>query len=332
MVFQRILDVVAATPLEFTYLGIGSAPHAETVAELDDAWDQLVPVFVRDKADKTVRIIHFDPSFSRRIDFVKTYFATKYPHLVYRSTGSYHQWSSPRFDSSAPAQTEWLPLRMEITIVESAVEYKSEFYESDENHEWFLEALSTSVLKRGGQLVVADFTGRTLDALFKRIYDKSPDKALFKRKILFDVTYGNASCMTDLTKDKPIYDANGDFANFLAFSPLEMIEAIGKNKRLDELIRNFCVKKFAQILNFHHVNYRRRMKGDTCMNPCNSYTDESSADTVMMVLQNELTDVFHILKELGSITAEKEHEFRHLMKYYDQMNMYDWGTAVGRLI
>lgn len=316
MSFNHILEHVK-TPVDFTYLGIGSAPHARSVDMYDDIWDQLIPVFVRDQAHKTRRIIHFDPAFTYSIEFAKIYFATYYPELIYHKMDTYH-----RFTSS----------RIEVFLVEEPLEFKNKFYEREENHEWFVEALSNSVLENNGQLVVQDFTGREMDDVFKRVYEKSSDKALFKRKVLFDITYGHASCMTDLTKNKPIYDSKGDFMNFLLYSPREIIIAIGKNERLDQLIKEHFVKKFRESLNIHHVNYRRRSKGETCLYKCDLYNDTSKPELIMGYLQNELADNFLILKELGAFTDEKEHEYRYLMKYYERVNMYDWNTAVSRLV
>jgi hypothetical protein len=120
--------------------------------------------------------------------------------------------------------------------------------------------------------------------------------------------------------------------NFLLYKPREIVVAIGKNPRLDELIKDYYVKKFREVVNFHHANYRRRAKGGTCLNTSELYSDNAKPDIIMGYLQSELTDIFHILKELGKFTAEKEHEFRYLMKYYEQVNMYDWNTAVTRLV
>jgi hypothetical protein len=138
--------------------------------------------------------------------------------------------------------------------------------------------------------------------------------------------------MTDLTKNRPIYDASGNFMNFLLYTPSEVKASIGKNARLDELIKEYYVKKFREILNLHHVNYRRRTKGEGCMYRCEFYDDTSTPQLIMGYLQNQLTDVFLILKDLAVFTSEKEHQFRYLMKYYDQVNMYDWNTAVNRLV
>ena len=316
MAFDSILQNVT-TPMEFTYLGIGSAPHAKSIDEFDDVWDQLVPVFVRDRAAKTRRIIHFDPTFSHSIEFVKTYFATKYPELTYSTTEFYHLWSSSC---------------LEVIVVEKALQYKNTFYDIDADDEQFLETLCATVIRQNAHLVVQDFSGRDLADVFKRVYGKSTNKYAFKKRILFDITYGNASCMTDLVKNAPIYDASGNFMNFLLYTPDEVKASIGKNARIDSLIKEYYVKKFREILNLHHVNYRRRTKGDTCLNTCEFYDDTATPELIMGYLQNQLTDVFLILKDLDVFTAEKEHQFRYLMKYYDQINMYDWGTSVSRLV
>ena len=54
-----------------TYVGIGSCPHASTLQELTDEWDQILPVFIREL--KAI-IFHYDPAFefinkNRRMNF-----------------------------------------------------------------------------------------------------------------------------------------------------------------------------------------------------------------------------------------------------------------------
>jgi hypothetical protein len=93
--------------------------------------------------------------------------------------------------------------------------------------------------------------------------------------------------------------------NFLLYTPREIMNVIGRNKRLDELMKEYHVKKFREVLNIHHVNYRRRTKGETCLNKCDSYTDDSAPELIMRILQSHLTDIFRILKEVGSIYCGK---------------------------
>ena len=57
-----------------TYVGIGSCPHASTLEELTDEWDQILPVFIR---ESKATIFHYDPAFEYKQEFMKQYFEAK---------------------------------------------------------------------------------------------------------------------------------------------------------------------------------------------------------------------------------------------------------------
>lgn len=321
-IFDHFLARAAAQPRQFTYVGVGTNPHAATVEKLDDAWDQLMPVFVREQLHKTVRVMHFDPAFDYmpdRLDFVKEYFATKYPSLVYADKTEekpYHSWSSPR---------------LEVLLAGESLDYKRSHFPDEPHNESFLTKLTTMVVDSGGHSVLQDFSGRDPLGAFKAAYDASPNKDQFKRRILFDITYGNASCSTDLTVFKPIYDRRGDFINFTLFSADEIHRNIGHNPRLDELIKKYFIAKYKETLNHHHVNYRRRVKGDTCLMKSELYDDKVEPQLIMDILQHELTAFIAIFKDLHLVDAAKGARFNELMENYATMDMYEWNTQVNRL-
>ena len=156
--------------------------------------------------------------------------------------------------------------------------------------------------------------------------------SLFKKRVLFDITYGNASCMTDLTKYSPIYDKKGDFINFTLYTHNEMKGLIAlKRPEIDSLLRPYFRKAFIHALEYHHVNYRRRVNGDTCLNPSECYEENASPSQIMDVLQNELRTSFDVLRRLDMVDAEKNATFRRLMDYYLETNMYEWNTQVKKL-
>ena len=222
-VFDLFLERVSSEPFSFTYIGVGTNPHAATVEELSDKWNQLVPVFVREQSRKTRRLIHFDPAFGNNMEFIKEYFATKHPEMVYIMPAHdkpYHSWTSPL---------------VEVLLTTESLDYKNLWYPDQANHEWFLTKLTTAVIDTGGHLILQDFTGRNPLNVFNTLYTASPKPHLFKRRILFDITYGESSCQTDLTLDKPIYDRNNDFINFTLFSSEEVRENIGFNMRVTDL-------------------------------------------------------------------------------------------------
>ena len=89
--FSELLHTFKSTITEpsFVYVGIGSCPHAQTLVDYTDDWNQILPVFVRDILEITelpVRILHFDPAFeyhSDRIEFLKSYVESTSLSFIY---------------------------------------------------------------------------------------------------------------------------------------------------------------------------------------------------------------------------------------------------------
>jgi len=307
--FNQLLELV---PSSFTYISIGSNPHVPSVDELSDSWDQLMPVFIRKYIHSgSMTCIHFDPVFEHNLEFIKKYYATKYPSLVYVAPSydvSYHSWISPV---------------LKVFVVCSVFEHPSD--------DWFLEQMCDTVLYAGGKMVVQEYTGQYLNKTLESAYKKTGDTDAFKKNILFDITYGEASCSTDMSKTIPIYDKNEDFVNFTLFTSAEMLDSLGVSRRLDTLIQKYFINKFKTVLNEHHVNYRRRKVGDSCL--FNSAVYDSYADPIyiMSVLQDELHSMFLVFKKMGLIDLEKQAEIDNLMTEYKAYNVYDWYSKVNKL-
>lgn len=304
---QSILELASTQPKDLTYVGIGSCPH-DTIDKITDAWDQVYPVFIREvDPKKTLRLIHFDPQFT--LGTTTEYFKMKIPDLSLTTTNQYWVWSNSR---------------MEIIISKEPIYHESRFSNSPESSDWFLRELSLGILKTGGQLVVQEFTGQELSDTFKSIYSTvyEEQKSIFKKKILFDMTYGEAChCMTDMTKYKPIYNANGDFLNITLYTRAEMKKHIGISMKLDTLIFNYFNKEYKDILNSLHLVYRRNIK------KAENATDEDP-DAVMVLLQRKLTELFPIFKALGALPPEKEKSLKRIFENYRDHDMYKWYTAV----
>uniref|UniRef100_A0A6C0BKE1 Uncharacterized protein n=1 Tax=viral metagenome TaxID=1070528 RepID=A0A6C0BKE1_9ZZZZ len=304
----------AQTPVHFTYLGIGTNPHTTTVDALTDAWDQLMPVFVRDQLRRRqkVRVFHIDPQFKYNLEFLREYFATRFPRLTY--DGEYN----------------WTSSTLDVHVSDSSF-YHNNKYDTN-NDDPFLLELSEICLNTGSRLVVQEFTGHILIPTFKECFASTTRPSLFKKKILFDITYGNASCMTDLTKHSPLYDKNGDFINF-ALCTYDEIKGLIDLKRTDlnTLIIPYFKKAFIHSLEYHHVNYRRRVNGDICMNKSELYEETASSSLIMGTLQEELRMSFDVLRLLDLVDEEKNASFIRLMDSYPRVNMYDWNTEVKKL-
>jgi hypothetical protein len=317
-VFNLFLERVNADPRPFTYMGVGTNPYARTVEELTDECDQLVPLFLREQHRKAQRILHFDPAFNSNIDFIKEYFTRKFALIYSEPTldRPYHSWTSSR---------------LEVLLSTEPLYYKNSWYPEQADHEWFLTKLTTAIIDTGGHLILQDFTGRNPLDTFNSLYKSSPQPQIFKRRILFDITYGESSCQTDLTVYKPIYNRHGDFINFTLFSSDEVRENIGFDSRLDGLIKDYFLAKYREALNKHHVNYRRRLAGDDCLTTCAFYDKMASPHLIMGVLQQNLKEYISIFRELNMVDKSKETSFNELMDNYITIDMYKWNSLVNKL-
>jgi len=293
----------------FTYVGIGSCPH-DPLDKITEKWDQVLPVFIMDilkNTTTTLRIIHFDPQFT--LEFMSQYFKTKLPDLSLTITNEYWVWSNSR---------------VEIIISKEPLYHTSKFEGGHESTDWFLKRLTNQILETGGKLVVQEFTGQELGETCKAIYHKltSTEKSIFKKNVLFDITYGQAChCMTDMTQYKPLYTTNGDFYNFTLYSSTELKRSIGQSEKIDSLIFDYFYKQYAEILDGLHLIYRRNI------NKAENATDEDP-DHVMALLQNKLSAMFPIFRALGVLTPEKEASLQRIFDEYREHNMYKWYSAV----
>lgn len=310
-------SLLALTPSSFTYVGIGTCPHKTVLAELDDFWDQLVPVFVRERLRTDfVRCIHFDPAFDHRLDFLKEYFASRHPLLTYTPSSDdrpFHAWTSRSF---------------EVLVASQPFEHPMD--------DAFLEEMSEKVLDVGGKMVVQDFSSgmsdQYLSDAFQTAFQKTSRPDSFRKNILFDITYGEASCSTDMSTTRPVYDRDGNFINFAQFKPQEMLAIWGYDKALDKLTKKLFLKKFTTVLDEHHGNYRRRYLGSTLLYKKVEYDNTSAPEVVMEVLQKELHKVFEILTMMGIVTKEKKTEMDMLFANYKRLDMYHWNNCVRKLI
>lgn len=301
----------------FTYVGIGSCPHAKSLEEYTDDWNQILPVFVRDVLDTKsmpVRIIHFDPAFEYhqdRIEFVKTYFASTNLKLAYNSETK--TWSNDR---------------IKITICGKAFTHTDQYTPEEKSDDWFLQELATICISRESKLVVQEFTGQDLDVVFKTAFNKSSNKKKFKDLILFDITYGsNSSCSTNLSKYKPFYDKKGNFYSLLLSTPDELKDYIGTNPDIDMYVKQYFTKQYNTILNNYHVDYRRRTRDETILFKGELYNDGSPPEVIMQLLEGELCALIPVFRDLKVTNPEKESQLVLLFetyKTYKGNDMYRW--------
>ena len=309
---QQILAQVQAEPKDYTYIGIGSCPHCGDPEKLEDRWDQLMPMFVREvPSSKTLRIIHIDPAFYREEEFLTKYFAEKLPTAIHLNEENLHVWINDR---------------VEVIILSDSFD--------QHDHEWFMEHLIEIVLADRGQLVLQEYTGYDTAPLYRSLYEKSLDKALFKTRILFDVTYGtDEGCGTDMTKYRPITDSRGNFFNTVLCTVSEIKAHTGFNTEMDKLILKYITGLYRRTLNQFHVDYRRRLKGETTvLYECSHYTHKTEPEDIMLALQRELTEYVDILRKLKIMTPEKDAHVKELFKEYKRYDIYKWYDEMSKII
>jgi hypothetical protein len=308
---ENLLKTVSDEPSDFTYLGIGSCPHLAEGQTLEAKYDQLIPLcfherIVRDK--KQTRIIHFDSAFAECHAFLTNYM---------------QGWNLVPMDFEGG--WSWISEVLEVIVIPSNIEH--------EEHSWFFESLCDTILNTKGKLVIQEFTGYELTKLNQKLYIESNQKEKFKRRILLDMTFGTDSgCCTDMTKAQPFYDYNGDFLNFHFATDADAKRWIGISLKVDELLRRKYRAKYLQTLNHIHVDYRRKCKGDTLMYGHTDYTNESSPEEIMKVLEAGLKPCFEILLALRVIEQAKQSDFTTLFQTYKEHDPYKWYDAVSKLL
>ena len=308
---ESILKSCLLEPAEITYLGIGSCPHIGEGQTLEPKYDQILPqcfheMIVKDK--KHFRIVHFDPCFDRYKPFLDSYFEAY--HLVPMDIhGGY----------------SWVGETMEVIVIPSSIEHTEHF--------WFFESLCETILNTKGKLVIQEYTGHEMKDLEMKLFETSSQQEKFKRRILVDMTYGTDSgCCTDMTKARPFYDFNGDFINLTFLNQKDAKRYAGISLKLDDILRKKYMTKFLLALNYIHVDYRRRLKGETSLYGSSQYTNESSSDDIMKVLQEKLREEFEVLQATNLVSNQQKQTLEELFQNYKAYDPYKWYDCVNKLL
>jgi hypothetical protein len=197
----------------------------------------------------------------------------------------------------------------------------------DHDQDYFHEL--SEICMRNGKLIVQEYTGKFLNDLFlQTYYSFSPeDRSVFRRRVIFDMTCGDASCMTDMSKTFPMIDMHGDFLNFMLIPPEDLQSYVNKNEKLDELIQSYYKKEYKKILNEEHTNYRRRMNGDTCLFLKPEYDKYADPQDIFDVIKKKLNKATEPLKHFN-FPKEK---YEELILNYRNYDMYKWYTLMNNL-
>jgi hypothetical protein len=219
----------------------------------------------------------------------------------------------------------WIGETMEVIIVPEQVNH--------EDHFGFFHSLSEIIVRTKGKLVIQEYTGYDLKALNQKLYDAATNKEVFKRRILLDMTYGtDVGCSTNMTKAQPFYDFDLNFLNLHFMTDEDAKRWVHISLKLDDIIKRKYVAKYLQLLNNIHVDYRRKLKGDTLMFGHPMYSESSSPDELMRVLQESLRIPFEILMKLQFLENEALDTFQSLCLTYKGADPYKWYDAMRKVI
>ncbi len=305
---EAILSRCSEEPMELNYLGIGSCPHGKV---LEPKYDQILPScfhqrIVLDK--RPMRLLHFDPQFTNTKEVLDRYFA-ELNMVPYEFDGGF----------------AYVGECCEAIFVSACLNHNEHF--------WFFESLVDIVLGTKGKLIVQEYTGYSLEELNQTLYEACPQKELYKRRVLFDMTFGtDLGCCTDMTKVQPFYDYSSNFLNVHFMSDKEIPRWIGVSPRLDAILKQRTKAKFLQTLNQMHVDYRRKLRGEPPLSASELYTEQTSPDKLMELLQESLRKPFAVLMALRLVSPEDQTCLENTFRVYKDKDPYKWYDSVYKLV
>ena len=318
-ILENVYEYSSANPRDLTHIAIGSSPRYADVTKFIPEIDQLLPQFMMKEIEtttKTIRIIHIDEYTERNLTFLHEYFASyaaKNLHFKHDDSEGMNIWTTN-------------DQRIEIIFLFIQINHGLRVHHDQDAQDdsWFLKKMIETTLDNKNQLIVQEYTGHELSDMFKILYRENGRKELFKTNILFDITYGNdCSCMTNMTKHFPRYKSDGTFYNFLLYNYEEMLEFVGIDDKINDILKVYFLKKYNHNLDYYHVNYRRKMIGNTNMYNFPEY-DSLSADEIMKMLIEKLKPSITIFELLGFIDHGKSIEINDLFNDYKKYDMYEW--------
>jgi hypothetical protein len=217
--------------------------------------DQLLPTFMLKEIEsnsKTIRMIHIDWYTERYLPFLHKYFA------------SYAQKGINFRHTDSEGINIWISDDERIEVIFLFINIRHGNYDEPIDR-WFLEKMIDITIGKKNQLIIMEYTGHDLIDIAKFFFNKNNQKDLFLKHILFDVSYGTAECycLLDISKYFPIYKPDGTFYNFRLYNNQEMQDLIGIDEKINDIIKNHFMKDYKFILDKHHLNYRRKIIGNT---------------------------------------------------------------------
>ena len=314
-----LLSDTEKSKYECIYIGIGTSARKYTLEEYDDDMNQLYPIFMRTLyKDKQKLLVHFDEQFSSKNQqsFVELYLKSNEFQNI--TSGI---WYSPKQNCKAIIVSNHLSENERFDI---------------------LDKISRTTLKTNAKIIAQEFTGRQLLPSFRQFFQQEfslKEKEILRNNVVWDITYGQeCHCMTPLTQYKPIvkdwtkskdgvvmYDKDSqDFFNIWSYSNEELINYINYSPAIDKILYEYFYKQFRKIIDTHHVNYRRKLLGESLLTSTNAYNESSSPNEIMEYIIKELDPMIRILFRMSSMTQIEKDSFTFKLISYKNYDPYKW--------
>jgi len=310
-IFETLNEHFETNPKDLLYFGIGTFPRIQKIEQFTKDVDQIIPLFL-DKEIKTtkntIRILLIDPAFDTCMPFLHKYFDNSPYNFYYDNSSQFNIWISSDF-------------RIEIIVISMHMrntgsigwQYNQVNTENIRKiHDDFINKLCTISVNNKNKLIIQDYSGAETSTLFKRLYEISSRKSEFKNNILFDITYGDAHCSIDLINEEPIYDPSGNFINLMLMSVDELRPLFNYHPKVKKTVSDYYIKEYSKVKDQIPVDIRRKLlieSGNSNMGfnflkyP---YTLDSSFETILEILKQELNKIIPILIETGIMSVEKQ--------------------------
>jgi len=323
---NKINSFIQKMSASITYISIGSCPHAFKLEDLNEAWDQMIPTFLRGHILKGdfVDVILIDPMFSQddRSKILISYFErlekeikitleTVVTKLFNPVTGNFTQcyiFLSNHFN----------------------VQVFCDYF--DENNTLPLQNRIDMILETPrSKIIIQQFSGADSVKLAKSLFEGASNKNEFSDRVLVDMTYGNSSCSTDMSKTFPTYNDEGNFFNFLLYSD-EMLSKLNFQS-LSIFAKNLVIthfkKSFKTKLNRRHVDYRRISRNELCLFEENLHLDSSQ---IFDLMEKNLWTIVSLLQKLDFFDDVKTKKLQMLFKNHKEYDVYKWYSEVDSLV
>ena len=321
--YSKITNLKMAS---ITYISIGSCPHALKLEDLNECSDQMIPTFLRGHISKGdfVDAILIDPMFSQddRSKILISYFE----RLEKELNTTIEFVVTKTFNPITGNFTRCYIFLSNIFHVQVFCDY------FDENNISMLQSSINKILKiPHSKIVIQQFSGADSVTLSKSLFDGAKNKNKFFDRVLVDMTYGNSSCSTDMSKTFPIYNNEGNFFNFLLYSEdflskldFQSLSISAKNLVIEHFKKSFKIK-----LNRRHVDYRRISRNETCLFEENLHLDSTQ---IFDLLKKNLFTIVGLLQKLEFFDEVKTQKLLMLFKNHTEYDVYKWYSEVNSLV